>query len=150
MNDNCWEKKSLHNAVHPSDRNLDVFLTASVQKSSRDCNEGAPSFGTPRWFHRLGNWVLVRGVRVGGGVAKYSMNTYTSFPALQGFTCTEKLQPTGKHSVTHARITHTQCNVINTHFLSTILTPSNRNILKHTHTHTDTSTTSASICWANS
>lgn len=26
------KKKSLHTAVHPSDGNLDIFLTASIQK----------------------------------------------------------------------------------------------------------------------
>lgn len=60
VNDNYWDKESLHRAVHPSDGNLDIFLTASVQESSRNSNEGAPSSRTYSRRHGFRHWILVK------------------------------------------------------------------------------------------
>lgn len=71
------KKKILHNAADPSDGDLNILLTACIQKAAWNCNEGSSGFWTSGRFHCLGNRVLVGEVE---GVKRNSMNTCTSFP----------------------------------------------------------------------
>lgn len=53
------KQKILHSAYDPSDGDLNILLTACIQKVSWNRNKGSSSFRTSGWCHCLGNGVLV-------------------------------------------------------------------------------------------
>lgn len=132
MCDSCWEKKPLHSAVHPSDGNLDIILTASVQKSPRNCNEGAPSFRTSSRRHRLGNRVLVRGRR-----SQDTAWIHTHLSSVRNYKHTQANTPS--HTGTNKTQRYSAMSYAHTFPFTLLDLPlSIRNIHLHTRTHTHT------------